>query len=148
MRPFLSWFSNDLAIDLGTANTLVFTRNGGIVVREPSIVVINKLTNRIEAVGQAAKDMLGRTPGNIVAIRPLKDGVIADFDVTEKMLGYFIRRVHRRRALVRVPPRSAECARPPDRRRARFAATSFRVPANAAAATSPNRPRPRCACRR
>jgi rod shape-determining protein MreB len=109
MRPFLSWFSNDLAIDLGTANTLVFTRNGGIVVREPSIVVINKLTNRIEAVGQAAKDMLGRTPGNVVAVRPMKDGVIADFEVTEQMLKYFIRqalggrRLTRTRIVIGVP---------------------------------------------
>ena len=78
MRLFpRSWFSNDLAIDLGTANTLVFTRSDGIVVREPSMVVINKLTNRIEAVGQEAKDMLGRTPGNVVSVRPMKDGVIA-----------------------------------------------------------------------
>jgi rod shape-determining protein MreB and related proteins len=109
MRPFQSWFSNDLAIDLGTANTLVFTRNGGIVVREPSIVVINKLTNRIEAVGQAAKDMLGRTPGNVVAVRPMKDGVIADFEVTEQMLKYFIRqalggrRLTRTRIVIGVP---------------------------------------------
>jgi rod shape-determining protein MreB len=109
MRPFLSWFSNDLAIDLGTANTLVFTRNGGIVVREPSIVVINKLSNRIEAVGQAAKDMLGRTPGNVVAVRPMKDGVIADFEVTEQMLKYFIRqalggrRLTRTRIVIGVP---------------------------------------------
>jgi rod shape-determining protein MreB len=109
MRPFLTWFSNDLAIDLGTANTLVFTRAGGIVVREPSIVVINKLTNRIEAVGQAAKDMLGRTPGNVVAVRPMKDGVIADFEVTEQMLKYFIRqalggrRLTRTRIVIGVP---------------------------------------------
>ncbi|HVS15269.1 MAG TPA: rod shape-determining protein [Thermoanaerobaculia bacterium] len=109
MRSFQSWFSNDLAIDLGTANTLVFTRNGGIVVREPSIVVINKLTNRIEAVGQAAKDMLGRTPGNVVAVRPMKDGVIADFEVTEQMLKYFIRqalggrRLTRTRIVIGVP---------------------------------------------
>jgi len=94
MRRLFNWFSNDLAIDLGTANTLVFTRAGGIVVREPSMVVINKLTNRIEAVGQAAKEMLGRTPGNVVAVRPMKDGVIADFEVTEQMLKYFIKQAH------------------------------------------------------
>ncbi len=93
LLPF-SWFSNDLAIDLGTANTLVFTKNGGIVVREPSIVVINRLTNRIEAVGKEAKEMLGRTPGNVVAVRPMKDGVIADFEVTEQMLKYFIRQAN------------------------------------------------------
>ena len=94
-------FSNDMAIDLGTANTLVYVRGEGIVLNEPSIVAIHQADNTVLAVGKEAKAMLGRTPGNIVAIRPLKDGVIADFDVTEKMLGYFIRRVHRRRALVR-----------------------------------------------
>ncbi len=96
-----SAFSNDIAIDLGTSNTLVFMRNKGVVVREPSIVAINKKTNKIEAVGKEAKEMLGRTPGHIVAVRPLKDGVIADFEVTEQMLSYFIRRVHNRRFLVR-----------------------------------------------
>jgi rod shape-determining protein MreB len=90
-----------MAIDLGTANTLVYVRGEGIVLNEPSIVAIHQADNTVLAVGKEAKAMLGRTPGNIVAIRPLKDGVIADFDVTEKMLGYFIRRVHRRRALVR-----------------------------------------------
>jgi rod shape-determining protein MreB and related proteins len=95
------FFSNDMAIDLGTANTLVYVRGEGIVLNEPSIVAIHQADNTVLAVGKEAKAMLGRTPGNIVAIRPLKDGVIADFDVTEKMLGYFIRRVHRRRALVR-----------------------------------------------
>jgi rod shape-determining protein MreB len=90
-----------MAIDLGTANTLVYVKSEGIVLNEPSIVAIHQADNTVLAVGKEAKAMLGRTPGNIVAIRPLKDGVIADFDVTEKMLGYFIRRVHRRRALVR-----------------------------------------------
>jgi len=98
---FFRLFSDDLAIDLGTANTLVFTRNGGIVVREPSVVVINKLTNKIEAVGNAAKEMLGRTPGNIESVRPMKDGVIADFDVTEQMLKYFIKKAHGGRRWVR-----------------------------------------------
>jgi rod shape-determining protein MreB and related proteins len=101
MRSVLSIFSNDLAIDLGTANTLVFGKERGIIVREPSIVAVNKLTNRVEAVGTEAKEMLGRTPGNIVAIRPMKDGVIADFDVTEKMLDYFIKKAHGRRFLVK-----------------------------------------------
>ncbi len=78
-------FSSDLAIDLGTANTLVYARGKGIVVNEPSIVAINKNTAEVEAVGKEAKEMLGRTPGNIVAIKPMKDGVIADFKVTEKM---------------------------------------------------------------
>jgi rod shape-determining protein MreB len=100
LSSFLRYFSNDLAIDLGTANTLVFARNKGIVVREPSVVVINKLTNRIEAVGAEAKEMLGRTPGNIEAIRPMKDGVIADFEVTEKMLEYFIKKAHGRKMYV------------------------------------------------
>jgi rod shape-determining protein MreB len=95
------FFSNDMAIDLGTANTLVYVKGEGIVLNEPSIVAIHQADNTVLAVGKEAKAMLGRTPGNIVAIRPLKDGVIADFDVTEKMLGYFIRRVHKRRALVR-----------------------------------------------
>jgi rod shape-determining protein MreB and related proteins len=97
---FLRYFSNDLAIDLGTANTLVYARNKGIVVREPSVVVVNKITNRIEAVGGEAKEMLGRTPGNIESIRPMKDGVIADFEVTERMLEYFIKKAHGRKMYV------------------------------------------------
>ena len=97
----LSFLSSDLAIDLGTANTLVFARGKGIVLSEPSIVAINKLTGKVEAVGKDAKEMLGRTPGNIVAIRPMKDGVIADFEITEKMLSYFIRKAHNRSTLVR-----------------------------------------------
>jgi rod shape-determining protein MreB len=100
VRSLFSVFSSDLAIDLGTANTLVFARGKGIVVNEPSIVAINKLSGEIEAVGREAKDMLGRTPGNIVAIRPLKDGVIADFKVTEKMLNYFIQKAHNRKMFV------------------------------------------------
>src|SRR3989304_2859597 len=94
-------FSNDLAVDLGTANTLVYVRGEGIAPNEPSIVAIHQADHSVLAVGHEAKAMLGRTPGNIVAIRPLKDGVIADFDVTEKMLHYFISKVHRRRTLVR-----------------------------------------------
>ena len=101
MSSFLSLFSSDLAVDLGTATTLVFTRNRGIVVFEPSIVAINRITNRVEAVGQSAKNMLGKTPANILAIRPMKDGVIADFEVTEKMLEYFIRKAHGRNYFVR-----------------------------------------------
>ncbi len=88
LRSIFSLFSSDLAIDLGTANTCVYARGKGIVVNEPSIVAINKVTGRVEAVGREAKDMLGRTPGNIVAIKPMKDGVIADFEHTEKMLTY------------------------------------------------------------
>jgi rod shape-determining protein MreB len=89
-----------LAIDLGTANTLVYAKGRGIVVNEPSIVAINKNTGEVEAVGKEAKEMLGRTPGNIVAIRPMKDGVIADFKVTERMLNYFIQKAHGRKMLV------------------------------------------------
>jgi rod shape-determining protein MreB len=97
----LSFLSSDLAIDLGTANTLVFAKGKGIVVSEPSIVAVNKLTGKVEAVGKDAKEMLGRTPGNIVAIRPMKDGVIADFEITEKMLSHFIRKAHNRNTMVR-----------------------------------------------
>jgi rod shape-determining protein MreB and related proteins len=100
LRSLFSLFSSDLAIDLGTANTLVFAKGKGIVVNEPSIVAINKNNGEIEAVGKEAKEMLGRTPGNIVAIRPMKDGVIADFKVTERMLGYFIQKAHGRKMLV------------------------------------------------
>ena len=85
--------TKDMGIDLGTANTLVFAKGKGIVLREPSVVAINNLTKRALAVGEEAKQMIGRTPGNIVAIRPLKDGVIADFDVTQTMLKRFIEKV-------------------------------------------------------
>jgi rod shape-determining protein MreB len=94
MAAIFSLFSNDLAIDLGTANTLVYAKGRGVVVSEPSIVAINKVTNQVEAFGHEAKEMLGRTPGSIVAIRPMKDGVIANFEVTEKMLQHFIRQAH------------------------------------------------------
>ncbi|MGE5126549.1 MAG: rod shape-determining protein [Betaproteobacteria bacterium] len=97
----LSFLSSDLAIDLGTANTLVYAKGKGIVVSEPSIVAVNRVTGKVEAVGRDAKEMLGRTPGNIVAIRPMKDGVIADFEITEKMLSHFIHRAHNRSTLVR-----------------------------------------------
>jgi rod shape-determining protein MreB len=99
-RSVFSLISSDLAIDLGTANTLVYAKGKGIVVNEPSIVAINKTTGAIEAVGKEAKEMVGRTPGNIVAIRPMKDGVIADFKVTERMLNYFIQKAHGRKMLV------------------------------------------------
>ena len=100
IRSLFSLFSSDLAIDLGTANKLVYAKGKGIVVNEPSIVAINKNTGEVEAVGKEAKEMLGRTPGNIVAIRPMKDGVIADFKVTERMLNYFIQKAHGRKMLV------------------------------------------------
>jgi rod shape-determining protein MreB and related proteins len=110
LDPILGVFSNDLAIDLGTANTLVYVKGKGIVLSEPSVVAVRKDAkgyNRILAVGKEAKMMLGRTPGNIVAIRPMKDGVIADFEVTEAMLRHFIRKVHNRRTLIR--PRIIIC---------------------------------------
>ncbi len=104
LDKLLGTFSTDLAIDLGTANTLVYVKGKGIVLSEPSVVAVrtdHRLKNRVLAVGQEAKRMLGRTPGNIVAIRPMRDGVIADFEVTEAMLRHFIRKVHNRRSFVR-----------------------------------------------
>ncbi len=98
----LGLFSLDIGIDLGTANTLVYVRNRGILINEPSVVAIDRKTKKVLAIGSEAKEMVGRTPGNIVAIRPLRDGVISDFDVTEKMLDYFIHKVHERMFL-RVP---------------------------------------------
>ena len=100
LDQILGVFSNDIGIDLGTATTLVYVRGQGVVLCEPSVVAIDRNTHQVLAVGEEAKRMLGRTPGNIVAVRPMKDGVIADFDVTEAMLRYFIRKVHRRRPLV------------------------------------------------
>ena len=99
---FWELFSNDLAMDLGTANTLVHVNGQGIVLREPSVVAINTHTEEVQAVGEEAKQMLGRAPGSIIAIRPMKDGVIAHFEVTEKMISSFIRKVHNnRKTLVR-----------------------------------------------
>ncbi len=103
----MSFLGRDMAVDLGTANTLVYVRGRGVVLNEPSVVAISTTTRGIVAVGTEAKRMIGRTPGNIVAIRPLKDGVIADFDTTERMLRYFIRQVHRPRTLAR--PRIVVC---------------------------------------
>jgi rod shape-determining protein MreB len=100
LKQVFSRFSRDMGIDLGTANTLVHVRGKGILLREPSVIAIDSESRKILAVGEEAKRMLGRTPGNIVAMRPLKDGVIADFDQTEKMLRYFIEKVHRRHSLV------------------------------------------------
>jgi rod shape-determining protein MreB len=97
----LGWFSNDLAIDLGTATTLVYVRGRGIVLNEPSVVAIEKKTERVLAVGIEAKKMLGRTPGNISAIRPMKEGVIADFEMAERMLRHFITKAHNRSTFVR-----------------------------------------------
>ncbi len=107
MGNSMSFIGRDMAVDLGTANTLVYVRGKGIVLNEPSVVAINTNTGGILAVGAEAKKMIGRTPSNIVAIRPLKDGVIADFDTTERMLRYFIQKVHRRRHLAK--PRIVVC---------------------------------------
>jgi len=101
MSNVLAFLGRDMAVDLGTANTLVYVRGRGIVLNEPSVVALNTSNGQIVAVGAGAKRMIGRTPGNIVAVRPLKDGVIADFDVTERMLRYFIQKVHRRRHLAK-----------------------------------------------
>src|ERR1044071_1527656 len=110
LDSILGIFSNDLAIDLGTANTLIYVKGEGIVCNEPSVVAVQKDARggrRVLAVGAEAKKMVGRTPGNIVAIRPLKDGVIADFEITEAMLRYFIRKAHKRRWLAQ--PRVVVC---------------------------------------
>ena len=107
MARTMSFIGRDMAIDLGTANTLVYVRGRGIVLNEPSVVAINQDTGGILAVGLEAKKMIGRTPGNIVAIRPLKDGVISDFDTTERMLRYFIQKVHKRRHFAK--PRLVVC---------------------------------------
>jgi len=101
LNYILGLFSNDMGIDLGTASTLVYVKGEGVVLCEPSVVAIERGTSHVLAVGEEAKRMLGRTPGNIVAIRPMKDGVIADFEITEAMLRYFIKKVHHRRVLVR-----------------------------------------------
>src|SRR2546428_7590766 len=101
------FMGRDMAVDLGTANTLVYVRVRGIVLNEPSVVSINTKTGAILAVGAEAKRMIGRTPAHIMVVRPLKDGVIADFEVTEKMLRYFIQKVHRRRWLAK--PRVVVC---------------------------------------
>jgi rod shape-determining protein MreB len=109
ISKILGIFSNDLAIDLGTANTLVSVKGKGIVINEPSVVAIKegKGKNRVLAVGKEAKDMIGKTPKDIIAIRPMKNGVIADFDITEEMIRYFIRKVHNRKSLIR--PRIVIC---------------------------------------
>ncbi len=101
LNYILGLFSNDIGIDLGTATTLVYVKGEGVVLCEPSVVAIEKDTNRVVAVGEEAKKMLGRTPGNIIATRPMKNGVISDFEVTEAMLKYFIKKVHKRQVLVR-----------------------------------------------
>ena len=108
LNSIFGWFSHDLAIDLGTANTLIYVKGEGIVCNEPSVVAVqnnSRGSRRVLAIGSEAKKMLGRTPGSIVAIRPLRDGVIADFEITENMLRYFIRKIHSGKTLVRPRPR-------------------------------------------
>ena len=117
MSNAMGFLGRDMAVDLGTANTLVYVRGRGIVLNEPSVVALNTTNGQIVAVGVVAKRMIGRTPGNIVAVRPLKDGVIADFDVTERMLRYFIQKVHTRSYLAKprvvvAVPRSTAMSRP------------------------------------
>ena len=107
LNHIFNMFSSDLAVDLGTANTLIYVKGRGVVSSEPSVVAINRDTKEILAIGQEAKNMLGRTPANIIAVRPMKDGVIADYDTTEKMIKYFIHKVHKRRTLVH--PRMVIC---------------------------------------
>jgi rod shape-determining protein MreB len=127
LNSILGWFSNDLAIDLGTANTLVYVKGEGVVCNEPSAVQNDsRNSRRVLAIGAEAKKMLGRTPGSIIAIRPLRDGVIADFEITENMLRYFIQKAHHRKLLVR--PRIVICVpsgvTPVEKRAVREAAES------------------------
>jgi len=105
LNKIFSHFSNNIAIDLGTANSLVYVQDRGIVINEPSVVAVNKKTGQVLAIGQAAKEMVGRTPAYIVATRPLVDGVISDFEVTEQMLKYFIEKVHKRKFILGPRPR-------------------------------------------
>jgi len=109
LNKLLGLFSSDLAIDLGTANTLVSVKGKGIVINEPSVVAIKegRHKNKVLAVGKEAKEMIGKTPKDIIAIRPMKNGVIADFSVTEEMIRYFIQKVHNRKSLIR--PRVVIC---------------------------------------
>ncbi|CAM2879433.1 rod shape-determining protein [Helicobacter burdigaliensis] len=110
LDKIIGWFSHDIAIDLGTANTLVLVKGQGIIINEPSVVAIQNdrfMKNKVLAVGQEAKEMVGKTPGSIQAVRPMKDGVIADFDMTEKMIRHFIEKAHKRKALMR--PRIIVC---------------------------------------
>ena len=142
LKNLRGYFSNDLSIDLGTANTLIYARGQGIVLNEPSVVAIRQDPGRggaksVAAVGEEAKQMLGRTPANITAIRPMKEGVIADFTVTEKMLQYFIHKVHESR-LIRPSPRVRLRRRPVAPAQAPAAPPAAR-PSRAAA------PRPRAA---
>jgi len=137
LDTILGLFSMDMGIDLGTCNTLVSVRNEGIVLNEPSVVAVRRGTNRVlnngEAVGLVAREMLGKTPGSITAIRPLKDGVISDFEITEAMLGYFIRKVHGRggrlvrpRVVISVPSGIWHWSRPSNYRAHRIHDSRYR----------------------
>ena len=123
-RGMLAMFSKDIGIDLGTANTLVYMKGKGIVMREPSVVAVDVRTDTVLAVGSQAKDMIGRTPGSIVAVRPLKDGVIADFDITATMLKHFIKKAVKSTAV--QPP--AHRGLHPLRRHRRWSAAPLRTP--------------------
>ena len=105
IHKFLKYFTEDIAIDLGTANTLVYVRGKGIVINEPSVVALNKKTGQVLAIGQEARKMVGRTPTHIQAVRPLIRGVISDFEVTEQMLHYFIEKVHKKKFIFGAWPR-------------------------------------------
>ena len=105
ISALLGIFAHDIGIDLGTATTLVSVQGRGIVIHEPSVVAIDKHSKRVLAIGAEAKEMVGRTPANIIAIRPLRDGVISDFDITEKMLHYFINKAQERKGLLNSSPR-------------------------------------------
>ena len=144
-------FSNDIGIDLGTANTLVYVRDQGIVLREPSVVAVKAGTNMVLAVGNEAKRMLGRTPSNIVAVRPLKDGVIADFEITEAMLRHFITKVHSRRKMVRPRVWSSRCQAASRKWKSAPSRRAPPTPGRARCTSSRNRwPRPSawgCRCR-
>src|SRR4051812_15102387 len=105
INRLLGYFSHDIGIDLGTANTLVYVRGQGIVINEPSVVAVNTRTNQVLAIGEEAKRMVGKTPASIVATRPLVDGVVSDFEITEQMLKYFINKVHKESFAVLPRPR-------------------------------------------
>ena len=107
VNSLLGLFSRDISVDLGTATTLVMVKGQGIVIHEPSVVAIDRKSKRVMAIGAEAKEMVGRTPANIVAVRPLRDGVISDFEITEKMLRYFITKVHERARVPMPRPRVA-----------------------------------------
>ncbi len=135
--------SNDIAIDLGTANTLIYVKGRGIVLNEPSVVAVDRLTHRVLAVGVEAKAMLGRTPTGIDAVRPMKDGVIADFEKTEELLRKLILKVQTHRFLVKPAQSSSACPPASPRWRSAPCATRWSTPERATSSSSPSRSRPR-----